>query len=160
MSLAQFWPLIVHGEYSGSVTVFGSATPSCVALPAVRSASVAVPSWIFLTRPAFSVGGAPPRHTLASNWSRHALPTETESVAHDGLPFCAPAGLDISASAATVVIIRNIIDPFSQAREEGRGERAGGLAPPCALEPDLTVFSARPVVGGTRRPLDAGGDPR
>src|SRR4029453_1637645 len=114
MSLAQFWPWMLHGVYSGSVTVFGSATPSCVALPAVRSASVAVPSWIFLTRPAFSVVGAGTRHTLASNLSRHALPTATESGAHDRLPFCAPAGLDISASAASVVIIRNIIDSFLQ----------------------------------------------
>src|SRR4030095_12829687 len=109
--------------YSGSVTVFGSATPSCVAPPAVRSASVAVPSWIFLTRPAFSVVGAGTRHTLASNLSRQALPTETESAGHGELPFCARAALAITASAAKSVIVRNIIGSFLRGAGGGaRGE--------------------------------------
>jgi hypothetical protein len=56
--------------------------PNCIAPPAVRSAGVAFPIWIFLARLAFVVVGLGTRHTLASYLSRQIVPATTASGAH------------------------------------------------------------------------------
>src|SRR5262245_36936153 len=74
MSSAQFWPPSAHGAYSSALR-----RPSCVAPAATRSSRVALPSWIFLTRPAFVVVGSGTRQTLASYRSRQTAPAATAS---------------------------------------------------------------------------------
>jgi hypothetical protein len=55
--------------------------PSGVAPPNSRSATVAFPSRILLTKPAFVVDGSGTRQTLSSYLSRQTVPTATASAA-------------------------------------------------------------------------------
>src|SRR4029453_9331612 len=97
MSLAQFWPLREHS----------SRAMTRVAPPAVRSARVAVPSVIFVTRLAFVVVGLGTFHTLASYRSRHTGPATTASGPH---VLAALAALVTSATAIeTIVNLRFIV---------------------------------------------------
>src|SRR6185503_1694896 len=76
--------------------------PSCVAPPTASSASVAVPSWILLTRPLFAPRGSGSRHTLASNLSMHPAPDTTASTGHlVGGPLGGPAAPTAPASSTT-----------------------------------------------------------
>src|SRR5262245_47346673 len=94
MSLPQSWPMREHS----------SRAITRVAPPAVRSARVAVPSVIFVTRLAFVVVGLGPFHTVASNRSRHTGPANTASGPHVLTAF---AALVTSATArATIVTFR------------------------------------------------------
>src|SRR6185436_1300566 len=96
MSLAQFWPRREHA----------SRAMTRVAPPAVRSARVAVPRVIFVTRLAFVVVGLGTRHTVASYRSRHTGPAATASGAH---VLAAPAALVISATTRTTIVPCRII---------------------------------------------------
>src|SRR5262249_45381198 len=102
MSFVQFCPLSAHGAKSSV------ATPSCVAPPAASIAAVALPCWIFNTRPLLVVVAFGTRHTLASYLSMHTVPDTTASGAHPvrGWAPCAPAVPASSSSAADIVMPR------------------------------------------------------
>src|SRR4029450_6354546 len=71
--------------------------------PAVRSAAVDLPAWIFFTSPAFVVIAFGTRQTLASYVSMHTVPDTTESNGHllSGFAPCASAGVGRNAAPRT-----------------------------------------------------------
>src|SRR5262249_54811171 len=74
--------------------------------PAVKSARLALPSWIFLTRAAFVVVGLGTRHTLASYLSMHPAPDTTASTGHfESGPLGGPAAPAAPASSATASVM-------------------------------------------------------
>src|SRR5215468_8285890 len=83
------------------------AGASCLAPPAVRSASVAFPSCTFFTSAVFEGGIC---HTLASYVSMQTFPTFTESGGHLSVP--APAGTAAPRQTAvqpTTMYLRNAV---------------------------------------------------
>src|SRR5262249_42325417 len=77
--------------------------------PAARSAAVALPCWIFFTRPLFVPSGSATRHTLASYLSMHTAPDTTASGVHfSSAPLGGPAA---PAARVSRIIVAATVTP-------------------------------------------------